>query len=261
MSDVSNKPAPGTRKSRVWPWIVLGIIAGLLVVGKLLVPVYKMPSGSMIPTLLLGDHVAASRAVGEPQRGDIIVFPFPENPSQLFLKRVIGLPGDKISFHDGRPILNGWSVPHCRVGRYEVELTTYELFIEWLGDHAYGVLLDAPVDGGGCKDTTDCGPGMVCHDGTCGNLQGPWVVKPGETFVIGDNRMNSHDSRSWRGGLGAGVPIATIQGAMKLVLTSSAAEGRTFFPADGPPLLPPKMASLGPALEKCLKEKPAKTSP
>jgi signal peptidase I len=228
---------------------------------------YKIPSGSMIPTLLMGDRVLVMRSRGEPRRGDLVMIPSPEHPEQVFLKRVIGLPGDKLEFIDGRPIINGWLAPHCRVGSYPVQGRAYELYIEYLGESVHGTLLEGPVDAGTCKENEDCESGRACRAGHCGQLEGPWVVPQGELWVVGDDRPNSFDSRQWRGGLGQGARIDSVMGGPRVIyqraqLSGDAQHEWVWERADGPPLLPHELSgSLGPALEKCLKERPAAAEP
>src|SRR2546427_598049 len=85
------------------------VLAALLVAGRglalatrvWLVEAYKIPSGSMRPTLVVGDHTFVTKTPWSPRRGRVIVFPFPEHPEQDFVKRVIGLPGDRLSFTNG----------------------------------------------------------------------------------------------------------------------------------------------------------------
>ena len=155
----------------------------------------------------------------------MIVFQFPEQPDQDFIKRVIGIPGDSIEAIDGRPRINGWLVPRCRVGEFsylegEGEFARHsgELFVEYLGEEAYLTFFDHTMMARGiepvaCKQDADCAPGQGCADGACGELQGPYTVKAGQTFMMGDNRMNSHDSRGWFGGRGGGVPFSYIRGS------------------------------------------------
>jgi signal peptidase I len=244
---------------------------------------FKIPAGSMMPTLMIGDHIFVSKfAYGPlvpgtdtrlfsrlpPSRGDVIVFKFPENKTQDFIKRVISLPGDTFDVINGRPIINGWLVPHCYVGNFDGRL-----YVEFLGDASYLTLFahddlypngpDEPI----CTTQDDCTSGQVCRGGICGHHQGPFKVRANETWVLGDNRYNSHDSRSWRGGMGAGVPYENIKGRASYVWMSFAKGGsvsseRTFYDVMGPPELPgTKNAVLQSAIDKCMRERPKQTTP
>lgn len=137
------------------------------------VQAFKIPSGSMIPTLLIGDHILVSKfvygiknpftgkvviPVQDPARNDVIVFKYPLNRSQDFIKRVIGLPGDSVQIIDKKVFVNG------------------------------NPLAD---DKGEFSDNS------VLSEGPRDNF-GPITVPPQSLFVMGDNRDNSHDSRFWR---------------------------------------------------------------
>jgi signal peptidase I len=190
-----------------------------------------------------------------PERGDVMVFAFPEHPEQDFIKRVIAIPGDKLEARSGHPIINGWEVPSCFVGVYsyhEIDspMPHHEgdLFVEFLEDEAYLTLYDHAA--GGFPE-----------------MQGPFFVKPGEVYVMGDNRNNSHDSRMWWGGQGGGVPFENIKGRALFVWLSVGENGvdwsRLGAPVMGRPRLPAAMNGLEPALDKCMRERPAieKTRP
>lgn len=249
-------------------------VAVALLLRAFVVEAFKIPSGSMIPTLAIGDHIFVNKFTYgplipwtdkrlfsrlPPARGDVMVFKFPENKEQDFIKRAIAVPGDKLEAINGRPVINGWLVPHCKVGPFHYENRTAELYVEYLGDKAYLTLFDSDPDEQRCSGE-ECGP--TCRAGLCGMLQGPFLVAQDEVWVMGDNRNNSHDSRSWRGGLGAGVPFENIKGRAMFVWMSFGPGGgveqdRLFVNVLGRPKLPTAQeATLGPALERCLRGRP-----
>jgi len=259
-------------------------VAVALLLRAFVVEAFKIPSGSMIPTLMVGDHIFVNKfAYGPlvpwtdsrlfsrlpPSRGDVMVFKFPENKEQDFIKRVIAVPGDTLEAIDGRPVINGWIVPHCHVGTFNSEGQTKEVFVEHLEDMSYFTLYAIRPHEQGCSDNDDCGSGQACRGGVCGVLQGPFKVHAGEAWVMGDNRNNSHDSRSWRGGLGAGVPFENIKGRAMFVWMSfgpggGVAQDRLFVNVMGRPQIPsPHDPGLKAALDKCMRERPplAQTTP
>lgn len=259
-------------------------VAVALLLRAFVVEAFKIPSGSMIPTLMIGDHIFVNKFTYgplvpwtdkrlfsrlPPQRGDVMVFKFPENKEQDFIKRVIAAPGDTLEAIDGRPIINGWLVPHCYVGPFKYENHIAELFIEHLEDKSYFTLFDANPDEQTCSSNDECGAGLACKAGLCGIHQGPFKVAPEEAWVMGDNRNNSHDSRSWRGGLGAGVPFENIKGRAMFVWMSfgpggGIAQDRLFVNVLGHPKLPgAQEAVLQAGVDKCMAERPpvAQTTP
>jgi signal peptidase I len=253
-------------------------VAVALILRFFVIEAFKIPSGSMIPTLMIGDHIfVAKYAYGPllprsdtrlyedlpPERGDVMVFKFPENKAQDFIKRVIALPGDTLEAVDGRPVINGWIAPHCKVGKLELPSGARGyLYLEYLGEKSYLTMYDDPQSNMVCKKDADCGGARSCRGGVCGLLQGPYHVDVNEVWVMGDNRNNSHDSRSWRGGAGAGVPFENIKGRAMFVWWSWDPRGgvaldRLFVNVLGPPKLPPGVpedVSLG--LTKCKSERP-----
>jgi signal peptidase I len=256
-------------------------VAVALLLRAFVVEAFKIPSGSMIPTLMIGDHIFVNKFTYgplipwtdkrlfsrlPPSRADVMVFKFPENKEQDFIKRVIAEPGDTLEAINGRPVINGWLVPHCYVGPFHYEGKTAELFVEFLGDKSYSTLFDANPDeqtcGTGAAGGEDCSAaGLVCRGGVCGTLQGPFKVAKEEVWVMGDNRNNSHDSRSWRGGLGAGVPFENIKGRAMFVWMSfqsggGIAQDRLFVNVLGHPKVPAAQeAALNPAIERCMRER------
>ena len=178
---------------------------------------YRVLSASMLPTLKPGELVLASglayrpfgqSAAAVPRRGDIIVFKHSDRVrgSDELVKRVVGLPGDHISFERGFPVLNGVPVPHCDVGRYADLFPNGEfdgrLLVEFLDDQAYLTVYSAETQ-----------------------RAEPYDVKPGEVFVLGDNRNESLDSRLWHLGRPAGLPFADIDGRVVRVLSRPNRDG------------------------------------
>src|SRR5207249_5880382 len=105
--------------------IIMALVLALFI-RTFIVQAFKIPSGSMIPTLQVGDHIFVNKftygpaipwtkkrfwTAMPPRRGDVMVFAFPEHPEQDFIKRVIVIPGDKLEAKNGHPWINGWEVP------------------------------------------------------------------------------------------------------------------------------------------------------
>ncbi|HEY2369082.1 MAG TPA: signal peptidase I, partial [Polyangiaceae bacterium] len=123
------------RKSEAREFVesILVAVGVALLLRTFVVEAFKIPSSSMVPTLLVGDHIFVNKfSYGPaipytkariwtrmpPSRGDVIVFAYPENMEQDFIKRVIALPGDRLETDEGHPVINGWKVPSCLAGSY-----------------------------------------------------------------------------------------------------------------------------------------------
>jgi signal peptidase I len=181
---------------------------------------FRIPSDSMMPTLLDGDFIIVNKyayglrlpvlnrkivATGEPQRGDVVVFRYPLDPQTNFIKRLVGLPGDHVEVRDNRIVINGQPVPFTLEGKYNdgcyVNLSKAE---EQLGGHRHEaifcpVAMDrAPVLPSCNRSNTS---GYVCGDEDAPNYRRtpPWSgeVPAGMYLMMGDNRDNSDDGRSW----------------------------------------------------------------
>jgi signal peptidase I len=182
---------------------------------------FKIPSGSMVPTLLVGDLILVNKfhygirlpvlnkkiiANHDPQRGDVMVFRYPVDPRVDYIKRVVGIPGDEVAYLNQKLTINGQPVPTQALGEFydEDSMRYVPMFSEHLGTVEHRILVDPkrPAFFGGDQKSfpmhQNCRyqpEGVVCK------------VPPGHYFMMGDNRDNSQDSRFW-----GFVPDANIVG-------------------------------------------------
>ena len=173
----AEKPAGGRkRKSLIREYIEAIVVALILalVLRAYVVEAFKIPSGSMVKTLLIGDHLLVNKLLygldlpfkddkifvyRQPRLYDIIVFKYPQDPSKNFIKRVIGTPGDKVEIIDKRAYVNDKETNHSFVNYTDSSIL----------------------------------PGRMSKR----DNYGPVIVPEGKVFVMGDNRDDSHDSRFW----------------------------------------------------------------
>jgi signal peptidase I len=197
-----------------YPASFFPVILVVFVLRSFLVEPFKIPSGSMLPTLLVGDFILVNKytygirlpvlntriiAVNEPQRGEVMVFRYPENPALDYIKRVVALPGDEIAYSEKRLTINGIQVPLKPDGDYSyveggLNFISAKRFEERLGDHPHAVLLQQdipPVHLGGVQR-------FPYRDNCAYNESGfRCKVPEGHYFLMGDNRDSSSDSRYW----------------------------------------------------------------
>ncbi len=173
------------------------ILAIVFVLRSFLIEPFKIPSESMVPTLEVGDFIAVNKyaygirlpvfrtkimELGDPERGDVMVF-FPPHEDRYFIKRLVGLPGDKIQYRDNVLYVNGTIVPQELVEEDPVNRhgsacwTNYQIVNETIDGEKH-LVRKCPTAGKSWNDRT-------------------WIVPEGHYFMMGDNRDNSLDSRVW----------------------------------------------------------------
>jgi len=179
------------------------VILAVLLLRSFLVEPFRIPSGSMMPTLLVGDFILVNKFayglrlpvlytkfldIGNPERGDVVVFRFPKDPSTDYIKRLVGIPGDRIEYRNKTLVVNGQPIPQVPDGRYVgvgsgAGQTGYLVAEEDITGRGHAILVNpmAPDLPPGCRVLAN----------------GPITVPPGHYFAMGDNRDNSNDSRCW----------------------------------------------------------------
>ncbi len=180
------------RKEAFWEYtkaVVTALILALFI-RAYFIQAFKIPSGSMIPTLLIGDHILVNKfiygtkvpfadkrilAIRKPERGDIIVFKYPEDQSRDFIKRVVGVEGDRIESREKAIFVNGEKI-----------------------SEPYVQHVDDSVIPGGSNCSYEPGIHIGPNREYCRDSFGPLTVPKGTVFVMGDNRDQSYDSRFWR---------------------------------------------------------------
>ncbi|HZX50630.1 signal peptidase I [Pseudomonas sp. XK-1] len=169
------------------------VLAIVLVLRSFLVEPFQIPSGSMKPTLEVGDFILVNKfaygirlpvldtkviEVGDPQRGDVMVFRYPSEPNINYIKRVVGLAGDHVAYSsDKRLFINGEPVAQQLLGEEPGSLGSAVLYSEKLGEAEHQIRKE--------MKRYRVEPGRE------------WVVPQGHYFMMGDNRDNSNDSRYW----------------------------------------------------------------
>ena len=170
------------------------ILLLVFVIRTFIIEPFKIPSGSMMPTLIAGDFIAVNKfsyglrlpvfniqliPIGLPKRGEVFVFHYPEDTSIDYIKRVVGLPGDEIRYEDKQLYINGKLVDKTLKGDYLYNINDYQIakareYTETLGDQGHSILI---------------------HDLADNNYK--FSVPVGHYLAMGDNRDNSSDSRVW----------------------------------------------------------------
>jgi signal peptidase I len=171
------------------------VILAVLLLRSFLVEPFRIPSNSMMPTLLTGDFILVNKyaygirlpvlnnkvvEMGEPERGDVVVFRYPKDPSVDYIKRVVGLPGDRVGYYNKIIYINSEPVGQVPAGVYigvgsGISMSGASERQEQLGEVLHDILVMPRTPG----------------------LEGEYVVGEDEYFVMGDNRDNSNDSRYW----------------------------------------------------------------
>ncbi len=190
------------------------VLAVVLVLRSFLFEPFQIPSGSMMPTLLVGDFILVQKfaygikepitnrtliETGHPKRGDVAVFKYPEAPTVDYIKRVVGLPGDRILYRnkqlylqpacdggDACPPLQALATDFIERGSFTQGFTGLVRLQEQVGGHVHQILIN--------PDMPDRVPLYYRQPG---HYPDEWVVPAGHYFAMGDNRDNSQDSRFW----------------------------------------------------------------
>lgn len=193
---------------------LLAAVLLALLVRSFLLTAYKVPTGSMQPALKPGDFIFAFRPAygfkvpfGEniwgfrlPERGDLVVFSYSQQPNTSYVKRVVALPGDRVEIKSGRLQLNGKALEY-ELQKGSADNPNPELFDIYTEKDRSGTKLETRA--------------VIFEKGGLPKNFGPLVVPPGEIFLLGDNRDASDDSRYW-----GTVPMSQVAGKVLLIWLS-----------------------------------------
>lgn len=193
-----------------WTAGLFPVIIAVFFLRSFLFEPFKIPSGSMVPTLLVGDLILVNKfhyglrlpvlntkitEGNKPQRGDVMVFRYPPKPSLDYIKRVVGVPGDTVAYLNKRLTINGKTIETSALPEFfdEDAMRYFKQFEETLGDKKHRLLND--------DDRPAFVPGadnFAGRDGCTYTVEGVTCKVPeGQYFMMGDNRDNSLDSRYW----------------------------------------------------------------
>ncbi|MDX2320205.1 MAG: signal peptidase I [Moritella sp.] len=216
-----------------YPKAFFPVLALVLVLRSFLYEPFQIPSGSMMPTLLVGDFILVEKfsygvkdpvlrstliETGKPERGDVAVFKYPPQPTVDYIKRVVGLPGDRIAYRGKQVyIQKACTGTDCKgfkkldlslveIGKFKDQMVELQQYTEQLGDVAHNILINPSRPDLASDFYQQVNPPTRQYE---------WVVPAGNYFMMGDNRDNSADSRFW-----GFVPEANLVGKAVFIWTS-----------------------------------------
>ena len=224
-------------------WVSFGAelfaVAALMFTCRIAVAVCpKVPSGSMEPTLRVGDYLLVNHLAygprlpftntaiefGQPQRGDVVVFRFPRDVSQFYVKRLVGLPGDKVVFRDGAVSINGAPFDVQMAGDSNAAEDRGQWMVrETAAASSRTVKINPFVQGRMALNLQDGGLATHCTSARAGAWE--CTVPAGQYLMLGDNRDNSADSREW-----GFLPHQQVYGKAVRVLFNLHDRSRRFLP-------------------------------